>query len=267
MIIDVHAHVFPDSLAPRALAALTENAGDYVPFTDSTLSGLIVSMKISGVDRSWIASIATKPAQAASILKWSATISSPGILPLGSVHPRSPDFESEIVAYIDAGFSGIKLHPLYQDFLVDDRALDPFFTALERSGMFLLLHAGNDAGFPGMDNASPQRIVRLLSRFPSLPLIAAHFGGWQVWPAVFERLAGLPCYFDTSFIGEVPQNLRDAIFEKHGIDNFVFGTDSPWQDQGEQVRLIKNLPLSAVEKEKIFSLNALRLLETILPRT
>lgn len=266
MIIDVHAHVFPDSLAPRALAALTENAGDYKPFTDSTLAGLIASMDVSGIDRSWIASIATKPAQAASILKWSQTISTERILPLGSVHPRSPDFEREIMAYKDAGFSGIKLHPLYQDFFVDDPALDSFFSALEQSGMFLLLHGGYDIGFPGMDNASPERIARLLARFPILPLIVAHFGGWEVWPEVFKYLAGLSCYFDTSFIGEVPPDLRDAIFEKHGIDNFVFGTDSPWQDQGEQVHLIKNLPLTTTAKEKIFSLNALRLLEAVLPR-
>ena len=40
-IIDFHAHAFPDSLAPRAIAQLTINAATsgYIPLTDGTIQG------------------------------------------------------------------------------------------------------------------------------------------------------------------------------------------------------------------------------------
>ncbi len=261
MIIDVHTHIFPDSLARRALASLTETSGDYLPHTDSTLAGLLESMDRAGIDMAWIASIATKSAQAAAILEWSLSIRSPRIIPLGSVHPLSPGFEREIENFRSAGFRGIKLHPLYQNFFVDDAALEPFFAALERSGMFVLLHGGYDISFPGDDKASPRRIVTLLERFPDMILIAAHFGGWRVWDDVAAMLAGTPCYFDTSFMSEVPPRLRDSIIERHGTDRLLFATDSPWQEQDAQIRFLKSLSLNKAEEEKIFFRNALALME------
>ena len=46
IVIDFHTHVFPDALAPRAIAQLTINAADsgYTPLTDGTVNGLIESM-------------------------------------------------------------------------------------------------------------------------------------------------------------------------------------------------------------------------------
>ncbi len=261
MIIDVHTHIFPDSLAERALSALLENAGDYDAYTDATLAGLLASMDASGVDRAWVANIATKPSQASSILAWSLTVKSPRILPLASVHPRSENFEAEIARFREAGFCGMKLHPMYQDFVVDDPALSPFFRAVEESGMFLLLHAGYDISFGADDNAAPRRIRALMERHPGLTVIAAHLGGWNAWEEVSRFLAGSPCYLDTSFVHEVPPALRDRIIALHGTDRLLFATDSPWLRQNEQVAEVRGLGFGQDELERVFSTNALSILE------
>ena len=42
MLIDFHTHVFPDALAPRAIASLAAQAGE-TPSTDGTVAGLCAS--------------------------------------------------------------------------------------------------------------------------------------------------------------------------------------------------------------------------------
>ena len=49
MIIDSHTHVFPDTLAERAIAKLSVNSG-LVPSTDGTVSGLIEGLDDCGID-------------------------------------------------------------------------------------------------------------------------------------------------------------------------------------------------------------------------
>lgn len=51
MIIDFHTHIFPDKLAPRATAHLSELCHE-APATDGTASGLIASMKRAGISLS-----------------------------------------------------------------------------------------------------------------------------------------------------------------------------------------------------------------------
>ncbi len=260
-MIDVHAHAFPDFLAERAMTSLAADSGDYTPCTDGTLAGLASSMDASGVELSWIANIATKPAQAGSILEWSRSVSSERFVFLGSVHPESPVFEEEIYAFREAGFAGLKLHPLYQRFNVDDLSLAPFFRAIQESGMFVLLHSGYDIAFAGADNAHPRRMRKLIDRFPDLDIIAAHLGGWLAWEDALEQLAGSPCYFDTSFIDEADPAVRDAIIERCGAERILFGSDSPWKDQRKQIEAVRSIGLSAAQESLVFSGNARALMQ------
>lgn len=264
MTIDVHAHAFPDKLAEKALTALAEHSGDYRPHTDGTIAGLTASMDAAGIDTALIANIATKPAQAEPILAWSRAIRSPRIVPLGSVHPAGSGFREEIAAVRKAGLPGIKLHPMYQDFTVDDPALTPFFRAIEEQEQFVLLHAGYDIAFPGDTRAMPYRIARLAERHPRLTIIAAHMGGWQTWDEVLETLAGAPVYLDTSFLEEMAPEQLKPLVRKHGAGRFVFGTDSPWLRQKEEAAAARSLlsPLmSAAELSGVMGKTAADLLE------
>ena len=46
-----------------------------------------------------------------------------------------------------------------------------------------------------------------------------------------------------------------------GAERILFGTDSPWKDQKEQVDTIRHLPLREDEKRLILGENAARLLK------
>ena len=89
-IIDFHTHVFPDALAPRAIAQLTINAtaSGYTPLTDGTVAGLLESMSRAGISRSVICNIATNPRQMKKVNDFAILLlDDPRLIPLGSVNP------------------------------------------------------------------------------------------------------------------------------------------------------------------------------------
>ena len=63
LLIDFHAHAFPDKIAPRAMATLSHASGGLCPQTDGTAQSLKREMERDGVDLSVVLSIATNPQQ------------------------------------------------------------------------------------------------------------------------------------------------------------------------------------------------------------
>ena len=71
MIIDFHTHTFPDAIADKTIAYLTEKGG-ILPYRRGTLGALIDSMKSSGVDYSVVLPVVTNPKQERTINRVSA---------------------------------------------------------------------------------------------------------------------------------------------------------------------------------------------------
>lgn len=259
MVIDVHTHAFPDSLAPRAMARLTD--GNAKPFTDGTVGGLLRSMDAAGIDASVICSIATKPDQFEPILKWSRAIASDRIIPLGSIHPEDPEAVVRVGKLKAAGLCGLKVHPYYQDFVLDDERLFPFYAAVEASGLVLVSHTGFDPAFPRERRADPARMMNLLSHFPRLNFLATHFGGWDDWDEVEARLIGQPVNLEISLTAEFlsPDRVRRMLLN-HPQDRLFFGSDSPWGNPAESLGILANLEFPDCFFEKFLYMNASRLL-------
>ena len=121
-IIDIHTHAFPDHIAAAAIPAL-EKEGNIKSYLDGTVSGLLASMDRSGIEQSVLCSIATRPDQFASILDWSKTIRSERIIPFPSLHPNDPRLLAHLQTIHDEGFKGVKMHPYYQEYFLDDGRL------------------------------------------------------------------------------------------------------------------------------------------------
>ncbi len=259
-IIDFHTHAFPDALAPQAIAAL-EKKGNVKAYLDGTVAGLLRSMDAAGIGQSVICSIATRPEQFQAIMDWSASIRSERIIPLPSVHPRDPEVEKHVWSISKKGFKGIKLHPYYQDFLLDDPRLDPLYRMAAREKLLLVMHTGKDIGFPPDDRASPERILNLVERFPDLRLVTTHLGGWMEWDRVRELLTGRPIYMEISFSLDFLDQirLRDMI-ESHPPGYILFGSDSPWADQATTLKMLGLLNLAPDLLEAILYRNGARLL-------
>jgi hypothetical protein len=221
-------------------------------------------MKEAGIDKSVVAPIATKPSQVRSINDWAVGVNRqyPDLECFGTLHPLYDEWQAEIENLVAAGILGIKLHPDYQEFFVDDPALLPMYQALAEAGLILLFHAGVDIGLPPPVHCPPDRLARVLDAVPQLTIVAAHMGGYACWDDVERHLVGRDLYFDTSYsMADLGIERATAMIRAHGTDKILFGTDSPWTVQSAEVAAIRALPLTDDEIAAILGENAARLLK------
>ncbi len=261
-IIDFHTHAFPDALARRAMTRLLSETDQVQSFLDGKLSSLLTSMDASGIETSVLCSIATKPSHFDPVFQWSCQISSERIVPLASVHPQDPAGVEHVHQIAEAGLKGVKMHPYYQNFYMDDPKLDPLYEAIQDEGLLLTMHTGY--AFEWIDRASPAQILTVIKKFPDLKLMTTHLGAWQQWDAVEELLIGKPIYMDTSFaVKYLNQKQLTRMLLAHPEDYILFGTDSPWTDQAVEIEAFAKLGLPETLLDKIFYRNARALLDSL----
>jgi uncharacterized protein len=262
-IIDFHTHAFHDDLAPKAMSALEKRAG-IKAILDGRVSSLLASMDGCGIDQSVVCSIATKPAHFESIMEWSKAIRSDRIIPLLSVHPSDPDYVEKLRIVKAEGFKGLKFHPYYQDFIIDEDRMLRIYEAACKENLLIAMHTGYDIGFQKIRRADPAGIVRTLDRFPELKLVTTHLGSWKLWQEVNSVLAGKPIYMEISFsLENIETDPIKEIFMKHPKEYILFGTDSPWKDQAKTLSLYRQLGLGAETDAAVLAGNAERLLDSV----
>ena len=259
-VIDFHCHCFPDALAGRALPQLAA-AGNIVPVLDGRTATLLASMDAAGISASVVASIATKPDQFAPILAWSRAIASERLVPFASVHPDDPELAAHVKAVADAGLRGIKLHPYYQRFALDEARLQPLYRAVADAGLVLLIHCGFDVAFPHARTCDPAKVRAVADAFPALRLVAAHLGGWMDWAETEKWLLGRPVVLDLAACADYldAKSLRRLLLH-HSPEHLVFGSDSPWFDQSKALAQLRALELPAALEDAMEYGNAARLL-------
>lgn len=267
MRIDFHAHCFPDALAPRAMAVLTENCSADAaihPHTDGTAAGAKTLLHAAGIDRAVICNIATNAHQESKVNSFAISLTAdPFFQPLGSLHPDSAAKESELDRLMTAGIKGIKLHPDYVHILLSDARFDTIFSLLEERGLFAVVHAGLDPISPELVHATPKMFAEVQKKHPRLKLIAAHMGGFRRAAEVIDHLLGTDVYLDTSLTAKRPEEkeLLLKILHEHSSDRLLFATDTPWSNPKKEIAMIEAAGLPTEVTEKIFFKNAAALLQ------
>ena len=270
MIIDLHAHTFPDAIADRAVARLAASSG-IRPFSDGKASSLSAAARSAGVSLTVNLPVATRPGQWESIARignvMNMTAKDTGLISFAGIHPRDEEPERILDALKGMGFRGIKLHPVFQDTDVDDPRTLRILRAAAQRDMIVTIHGGMDISFPDRKECSWERICRMLDKAPPKKLVLAHMGAWGQWKEA-ERFLGAPgLWLDTSFClapgdspGFLPREQFVRMVRLHGADRVVFGTDSPWSSIGGAAGLIRSSGLTEEEAGKVLSENARALL-------
>ena len=262
-IIDFHTHIFPDRIAKQAVERLAEESGEYRPRTDGTLAGLLASMDQAGIGRSLAANIATRPAQMLPILDFCRHLPAERVLPTVSFHPdnTSAEVEALLSDASSAGIRGVKLHPMYQEFAIDDRKMFPFYQMIEHFGMFVIFHTGLDIAFPSNLQADVERVSRLAGQFPELTIVTTHVGGWKQWDRAGILGRHENVYTETSMtMTEMSDERFLELIGQFDEGRVLFGSDSPWTDQKEMLDRTLALDLPASRIEKMVFCNAASLL-------
>ena len=260
MIIDFHTHAFPEKIAKPTIEKLSYTAGGLIPQTDGTIDGLKAVMKRDGIDKSVVLAIATNEKQQKAVNNFIKSQESDNIIPFGSVYPWAEDALDELERIKAMGMKGIKFHPEYQNFYVDDEKMKPLYKKASQLGFIILFHAGEDIGFPAPYHATPERL-RKAAKWIDSPMVCAHWGGANMGEEVMKHLCDIPVYFDTAFgYASMPKPRAQRILDKKGVDWFLFGSDCPWHAPNWDIGMLETLGLSPEEKEKIYHLNAEKLL-------
>lgn len=256
MIIDFHTHAFPERIAERAIEKLSYTSGGLIPQTDGTVESLKYLMKKDGIDKSVVLAIATNEKQQTAVNDFIKAQETDDIIPFGSVYPHAENALEELERIHSMGLKGIKLHPEYQQFFVDDEKMKSIYKKISELGLIVLFHAGEDFGYPAPYHATPERL-RKAAKWIDTPMICAHWGGAGMGEDVLKYLCDIPVFFDTAFgYGTMPKDRAQRILDKKGVDYIIFGSDCPWHAPSWDIKMIETLELTESEKDKIYYKNA-----------
>ncbi|MBQ9947672.1 MAG: amidohydrolase [Oscillospiraceae bacterium] len=260
MIIDAHAHIFPDKIVEKAAAGIGKFY-DIIMDCDGTVGSLLKICDKAGVDRCIVQSVATIPAQVQSINNFIAESVQQypdRLIGFGSLHPDYEDIEGEVQRIVDMGLKGIKIHPDFQHFHVDGECAYPIYEAASRAGLPILVHAGDRR----YDFSGPRRLYNAVKRFPELIFIGAHFAGWSEWDEAVELYESFPnLYVDlSSSLYDMSPERAAELIHVFGADRVMFGTDYPMWSAVDELERFAEVPITDEERELILYKNALRLL-------
>ena len=251
-IIDAHTHCFTDSIVERAMAKLSV-AIPYPPAHDGTVAGLINAQLEAGVDISVMAPIATKPSQNEHINEWAASVQSDKLRCMGSVHPKTENYKEVIDKIAALGLVGIKFHPEYQDYYIDDENVIPIYEYAAFKGLPMLFHAGADIAYKPPYKAPPKSCAKLARRLPGAKIICAHLGGNWVYDEALEELENTNVYIDlaATCFDVTGDRLKNFILA-YGTHRVMFATDSPWTPPKKGVQVLNECGLSTQQLEQVF---------------
>ena len=259
-IIDAHAHIYPEKIAQKATDTIGVFYDIKMEMPSGTAENLIEEGKSAGVTGYIVHSVATTARQVRSINEFlkREMEEHPEFIGFIALHQdlTEEEVENEVKFALENGFKGIKLHPDFQKFNIDDENVEKFYRAAEGK-LPILFHIGDDR----YDFSSPERLVRMAKKYPKTTFIAAHFGGYRCWnnAEIYKGLDNV--YFDTcSSLPFITAKKAKEIIDTLGADRFFFATDFPMWDAKGELERFNAIPLSDAEREMILSKNIKKLL-------
>lgn len=247
--IDFHTHVYPDAIAPKAAESIRQFYSLGNDTMDGTVQMLLEKGQKAGTSRYVILPVAMRPDRTRHINDFILQELSmhPEFLGFGTVHAAMDGLMEEVAYIQEKGLRGLKMHPDSQVFAIDDERLFPVYEQIQGT-LPVLFHMGDHR----FDYSHPARLRHLLQLFPRLQVIAAHFGGYELYEEAYTQLKDTDCFFDVSsslmFMGE---GVAESYINRYGAERFVYGSDYPMWDPVEEMQRFLRLKLTDDQLEQI----------------
>ena len=260
-IIDAHAHIYPEKIAAKATDTIGIFYDIKMEMPAGTADRLIEDGKRAGISRYVVHSVATTAHQVRSINEFikRECDAHPEFIGFITLHQDLTEDEvfKEVEWALANNMHGIKLHPDFQKFNIDDEVAEKFYRAAD-GRLPILFHIGDNR----YDYSKPYRLVKMAKKYPGVTFIAAHFGGYRCWEDSPLYVGLDNVYFDTcSSLPFISTEKAKELIELLGADRFFFATDFPMWDAKTELERFNKIPLTDDEREKIFSGNIKKLLK------
>lgn len=260
-VINAHCHIYPDKIASKAVKGIR----DFYDL-DMSLNGktddLIRNGSRVGVVHYLVHSVATTPKQVKSInefISYEVKEHEGLFTGFGTLHPDSDDIEGDVNYLLDLGLKGVKLHPDFQLFALNEERAFRLGEAINNADIPVLIHCGDFR----YNYSNPEQLKPFLERFPDMTVIGAHFAGWSMWEDATKELAGTPnLYVDlsSSLYALSPETALELI-HAYGSDRVLWGTDYPMWDAVSEMDYFNKIDLTQKERSQILYENASKLLK------
>lgn len=256
-VIDVHAHIYPEKIATKAVEAI----GGFYNIGmrgEGTSTRLLAAMEKTPITNFVVHSVATKPESVESINDFIARecAAHPEFIGFMAMHQDYPDPEKEIERAISLGLKGMKIHPDTQAVNLDDPRLMNVYEMIE-GRLPIIIHTGDYR----TDYSHPGRLKNVLHTFPNLVVDAAHFGGWSMPEVAFDYLGNENCFVDmSSSMYWLGQRRTKELCRLYGTDRVMFGSDFPMWDPVSEYSTFTGIDFTDDELENMLWHNAERFL-------
>ena len=258
MIIDAHCHVWPDRIAPAALAGRVPGME---PLGDGTVLGARASMARCGIERTVVMGIADQARHVHKVNEWIGSLADGSLIPFGTVHVDLTP-EENLESLRAGGVRGIKLHPLFQGFNLDDERLFAILEAIDDE-FPVITHIGAGGTDEANRRSNPLMLRHVIEAFPRLRLAACHFGGFHQLDEAEEQVVGLEVLLETSWpptLAGLDQHRVAELIRRHGPERVIFGSDWPMTDPLAEIEVIRSLGFKDDETAGILGGNLARFL-------
>ena len=260
MIIDFHAHCYPDSLSHKAVYSIDDDWKD--EFSEGTYRGLKKGMAEVGIDKAVVLPVCHKPDHEDVIngFVFELTLKDDSLIPFASVHPDTVGATGLVYEYAKKGIKGIKFHPPLQRFDIASEKLLPIYKAIKDCGLIAVFHCGKVGRERSELDLFPTDFEKILHHLGD-KVVLAHMGGYGIKRDELDVLYNLPVYVGTSLSARqfTIDEYTEAI-EKIGADRLLFGSDVPWGDVKRELDYLAHACANVKDWEKITCENAKRLL-------
>ena len=278
MIVDFHAHVYPDWIQKDKEKYLEKDQTFKDLFSDpkskmADVDKLIKDMDEDGVDISVIMGIGWTDTGLAremndyiieSVAKYpDRLVGFAGVNPSwGGTAVREADRCAK------AGLQGLgEFHPDTQGFDIGDlKVMSPLAEVVQDQDLIISTHTSEPVGhsYKGKGKTTPFFLWEFIKNFPEIPIICAHWGGglpfYALMPEVLESLKSV--YFDTSASPFLYSNrIYPVVASLVGIGGILMGSDYPLLSARRVLKDIEDsMVLNEDQKTAITGGNAVKLL-------
>ena len=260
-VINSHCHIYPEKIASKAVEGI-KNFYDLNMSLNGRTDDLIKDGSKVGVVHYLVHSVATTPKQVKSINEFISyeVKSHNGLFTgFGTLHPDSDDIEGDFNYLCDLGLKGVKLHPDFQLFALNEKKAFDLGEVIAAGDVPLLIHCGDFR----YNYSNPEQLIPFLDNFPELTVIGGHFAGWSMWEDATRQLSGREnLYVDlSSSLYALSAETANELIHAYGTDKVLWGTDYPMWDSVSEMEYFNRIDLTDEERSMILYENAAKLLK------